>query len=129
MAACFPGCSSGSLLVADLATANHGLADDDWEKRSVYLHALKRVMMSWPHAPSILQMERFKWRDKDMDELENHICRFYVDSFYNYFRRAPIIPRKLSHTIAPYRYPAFSDITVLDPRPNIFYDVSILLPL
>ena len=70
VADCFPGCSSGSLLVADLATANHGLADVDWEKRSFYLHALKRLMMSWPNAPSILRVERFQWKDKDMDELE-----------------------------------------------------------
>ena len=129
VADCFPGCTSGSLLVADLATANHGLADVDWEKRSIYLHALKRVMLSWPNSPSIIQVEKFRWKDKDIDELERRICCFYVDSFYNHFRRAPIIPRRLSHTVAPYQYPTLSEITILDPRPNMFYDVSILLPL
>jgi hypothetical protein len=129
VAACFAGCTSGSLLVTDLATANCGLADVDWEKRSTYLHALKRVMMSWPSAPSILQLEKFRWSDKDIDELEEHVCHFYVDSFYNHFRWAPIIPQHLSHTVAQYHYPTLSDITILDPRPNMFYDVSILLPL
>jgi hypothetical protein len=127
VAACFPSC--GSLLIADLAAANRGLADDDWEKRSFYLHALKRIMMSWPNAPTILQKEKFQWSDKDVDDLEHHVCRFYVDSFYNHFRRAPIIPRRLSHVVAEYRYPALSEITVLDPRPNMFYDVSVLLPM
>jgi hypothetical protein len=31
ISACFPGCNSCSLLIADLGTANHGLADGNWE--------------------------------------------------------------------------------------------------
>jgi hypothetical protein len=46
VSACFPGCNSRSLLVADLGTANHGLAGGSWEDRAFYLHALKRLMMS-----------------------------------------------------------------------------------
>ena len=42
--ACFLGGASASLLVADLGTANHSLGNVYWEPRSVYLHALKKVM-------------------------------------------------------------------------------------
>ena len=35
ISACFPGSKSRSLLVADLGTANHGLADGDWENRAI----------------------------------------------------------------------------------------------
>lgn len=47
VSACFPNCTSGLLLVADLRAANHGLASENWEEKALYLRALKRVMMSW----------------------------------------------------------------------------------
>jgi hypothetical protein len=129
VSACFPGSTSRSLLVADLGTANHGLADGDWEKRAVYLQALKRLMITWPEVPSIIQAEKWQWSDREIEDLEHAVTQFYVWSFYNHFRRAPIIPRGLSHTAALYREPESPKITVLDPCPNMFYDVSVLLPL
>jgi len=47
ISACFPGSKLRSLLVADLGSANHGLADGNWENRATYVHALKRLMMTW----------------------------------------------------------------------------------
>jgi hypothetical protein len=115
--------------VADLGTANHGLADTDWEKRAVYLQALRRLMMTWPEAPSLIWTEKLQWLDWDIEALEAAVAQFYVWSFYNHFCRAPIIPRCLSHMAAPYHIPEPSKITVLDPHPNMFYDVTVLLPL
>jgi hypothetical protein len=128
--ACFPGCNSSSLLVADLGTANHGLADINSEERALYLHALKRLMMEWRgEVPSIIKAEKFKWEEKEIDDLESAVTKFYVKSFYNYFRRAPIVPRRLSHIASLYHPPNPPKITVLDPQPIVFYDVSTLLPL
>jgi hypothetical protein len=125
-----PGCNSSSLLVTDLGTANHGLADINSEERALYLHALKRLMMEWRgEVPSIIKVEKFKWEEKEIDDLESAITKFYVKSFYNYFRRAPIVPRRLSHIASLYHPPNPPKITVLDPQPIVFYDVSTLLPL
>jgi hypothetical protein len=61
ISACFPGSKSRSLLVADLlGTANHGLADGNWENRATYVHALKRLMMTWRgEVPSIINTEKY----------------------------------------------------------------------
>jgi hypothetical protein len=69
---CFPGCASGiSLLIADLGAANHGLASTNWEERSQYLMALKRLMMTWQgDIPSIILVEKYKWKEQDIWDLE-----------------------------------------------------------
>jgi hypothetical protein len=129
---CFPGCPSGaSLLVADLGAANHGLASTNWEDRSQYLMALKRLMMTWKgDIPSIILVEKYRWKEQDIRDLEDSITSFYTQSFYRYFRRAAIVPRRLSHSASLYRIRDLpGQITVLDPAPNTFYDTSIILPL
>jgi hypothetical protein len=127
ISACFPGCHSRSLLIADLGTANHGLADGNWEDKAFYLHALKRLLMTWRgEIPSIIKMEKYQWLECDIHDLENEIAQFYVKSFYNYFRRAPIVPRGLSHVALLYHVPDPPKVTVLDPRPDRFYDTSVL---
>ena len=83
ISACFPRCTSRSLLMADLGTANLGLADGNWENRALFLHALKRLMMKWRgDIPPIILVEIFKWT---LQDLEDAITLFYVRSFYNYF--------------------------------------------
>jgi hypothetical protein len=87
---CFPG---PSMLVADLGSANHGLASHSWEERALYLHALKRLMMSWRgKVPAIIMAEKVRWTMRDIEDLEREITKFYVASFYNYFRCAPVAP-------------------------------------
>ena len=127
ISACFPGSKSRSLLVADLGSANHGLACGNWENKVTYVHALKRLMMTWQgELPSIIKTERYQWHEQEIQDLEDVIAKFYIKSFYNYFRRAPIIPRGLSHVASLYHAPAPPKITVLDPRPDRFYDVTVL---
>jgi hypothetical protein len=129
IAACFPGGKNGtsSLLVADLGVANHGLASENWEEKAPYLQALRKVMMTWRgEIPSIIQTEKYKWAKQEIEDLENAVATFYVLSFYNHFHRAPVVPHGLSHQASLYRMPPPPRIKVLDPRPNTFYDVSIL---
>jgi hypothetical protein len=121
---CFSGSSSKSLLVADLGTANHGLSSQSWEERALYLQALKRLMMTWQgEVPPIIMAQKVRWTMRDIEDLEGEITKFYVASFYKHFRRAPIVPRSLSHQAALYQAPP-PKVTILNARPNIFYDIS-----
>ncbi|KAF9456928.1 hypothetical protein BDZ94DRAFT_1314660 [Collybia nuda] len=101
VAKCFPRTSLGaSLLVADLSSANQGLAGASWDNRGDYVLALRKLMSSWcGEVPPIIKMEKV----------------------FCYFRRAPIIPQRLSHVVSRYESPPLA-ITIIDPRPNILYD-------
>jgi hypothetical protein len=126
---CFPGGKGGvgSLLVADLGAANHGLASDNWEEKALYLMALKKIMATWQGTPPpIIQVTKYAWSRREIEDLEVAIATFYVQTFYSNFRRAPVVPRGLSHQVSPYCAPPPPKITVLDPLPNMFYDVSAL---
>jgi hypothetical protein len=80
--------------------------------------------MTWQgEVPPIIMAQKVRWASRDIEDLEREITRFYVASFYKYFRRAPIVPRGLSHQTALYRPPP-PKVTVLNARPNIFYDVA-----
>lgn len=130
IAACLPRSAAGaSLLIADLSGANQGLASHGWEDRGVYVLALQEVMRSWGgDLPPIIHVKKTFWGQEETEELERAVTDHYCKTFYNYFRRAPIMPRRLSHTVAPYRRPT-PKITIQDPRPNILYNVSALSPL
>ncbi|KAF9456582.1 hypothetical protein BDZ94DRAFT_1315007 [Collybia nuda] len=120
---CLPRTSLGaSLLVADLGSANQGLAGTSWADRGDYVLALRKLMSSWRgEVPPIIKMEKVFWSLEEAAELEEVMTRHYCTTFYNYFRRAPIVPRRLSHIVSRYEDPP-SAITIIDPRPNILYD-------
>lgn len=130
ISACFPRAVAGaSLITVDLSVANHGLASPDAEERKEFLQALRKVMSSWHGENSpLIGVEKYRWTDEELEELENVLTTRYCKTFYNYFRRAPIVPRRLSHIVAPYQAPT-PPITVLDPMPNIFYDTTALAPM
>ena len=132
VAACFPYSKTGAtmLLVADLGAANHSLASQNWEEKAPYLQALRKLMATWRgEIPSIIQTKKYRWSKQEVEELENGMADFYVCSFYNYFHRAPVVPRGLSHQASLHRIPTSPEIKVLDPEPNTFYDTSVLAPL
>jgi hypothetical protein len=123
--ACFPGGASASLLVADLGAANHGLGNVYWEPRSVYLHALKKVMTTWKgEVPPIILARKIQWTEQEIEDLEYEITHFYVKTFYDHFGRAPITPRHLSHAATLHRVSYPRGINVVDSAPNIAYDMT-----
>jgi hypothetical protein len=130
--ACFP-CGEGgtaTLLVADLGAANHGLTSQNWEEKAPYLQALRQLMATWwGKIPPIIWTEKYRWSKQEIEDLEIAITNFYVRSFFNHFHHAPVVPCGLSHQASLYRIPPSPKIKVLDPTPNMFYDVSVLLPL
>ncbi|KAG6834115.1 hypothetical protein H0H93_011821 [Arthromyces matolae] len=123
---CFPG---RELLFFPLSEATHGLASDDQEERSPYLLAMQRLMRDWPSKkPAIFYVDRLRWSSKETETLEQEIAKYYTQTFYNYFRRAPIIPRRLSHTV-----PGFKPLPVLfeylNRAPQVNYDLTQIHPL
>jgi hypothetical protein len=114
------------LLIVDLGTVNHGLADGNWEDQVFYLHVLKRLMMSWKgEIPLILHVEKSQWPEQDIHDLEIAITTFYMKSFYSYFWHAPIVPCGLSYSVLLYHIPDPPAVTIQDPCPDLFYDISV----
>jgi hypothetical protein len=126
--ACFPDAAeTGSLLIVKLECADQGLGSLNWQQKSRYLLALKRLMMGWTACtlPEIIKEEKIVWKASELDVLEEAITKLYSQEFYDHFRRAPIVPRRLSHaarTIAPIRHA--DEPRVLDPWPLHYYDLS-----
>ena len=126
---CFPGAAEmGSLLIAKLECADQGLGSLNWQ-RSRYLLAFKHLMMEWTACtlPEIIKqdLEKIVWKASELNVLEEAIAKLYTQEFYNRFRRAPIVPRRLSHaarTIAP--MPHADEPRVIDPWPLYYYDLS-----
>ena len=124
---CFPDAAeTGSLLIVKLECADQGLGSLNWQQKSRYLLALKRLMMGWTSCtlPEIIKEEKIVWKAAELDRLEEAITKLYSQEFYNRFCRAPIVPRRLSHaaqTIAPMCH---ADPRVLDPWPLHYYDLS-----
>ena len=96
LVACF---ADQSLAVPSLASANHGILSIYPRERAHYLFAMARVMSKWkPVNPRghIMQTCQRRWPADKLDELEKEIATIYTQSFYDYFRRAAILPRRLS---------------------------------
>ena len=127
ISACFASCSAASISVADLGTANHRLADEDWEERSPYIQALRLLMASWIETPDMLRKEKWSCMRMKIEDLETGMTTFYVKTFYEHFCRAPILPHGLSHVAAPYERLPPNKIIVEDAHGNTFYDISLLM--
>ncbi|KAF8239974.1 hypothetical protein L208DRAFT_1235013, partial [Tricholoma matsutake] len=123
--ACFLGGASASLLVADLGTANHGLGNVHWEPRSVYLHALKKVMTTWKgEVPPIILAKKMQWTEWEIEDLEGETTHFYVKMFYDHFGQASITPRHLSHAASLHCVSYPRGLTIVDACPNTAYDLT-----
>lgn len=126
VSACFP---SGNLLIATIPEANRGLASYDSEERCRYLLRMQTLMRDWPGIkPPILSVDQFRWRLGEIEELEKGVATFYTQTFFNCFRRAPVIPRRISHSPPDLAIPP-PVLKVLDPAPNVYHDITQLLAL
>ncbi|KAF5371871.1 hypothetical protein D9615_009520 [Tricholomella constricta] len=125
VANCFPG---GQLLVTPLSEANTGIASYDEEERCRYLLELQRLMRPWPgKKPDIFHVDSWRWSTGDVQALEAAIAKFYTQTFFNHFRRAPIIPRRLSHDVPGFEPPP-PLLEHLNPAPNMCYDMTQIVP-
>jgi hypothetical protein len=88
-----------SLVVADAQQANSGLQAHDWHERLPFLLALRALMRDWDglKPTPLLQpdLSHNMYTEVDVQQLEDHIARFYTQTFYSLFGRAAVIPTRL----------------------------------
>ena len=99
---CFPG---GCLLVANWRVANHGIASHQLQEKAHYLFLMATLMIDWPKVKTRGWIGRvgsqLKWNEDEVDQLEMEIAEVYTQLFFNSFRRAPVVPLRLSKRSAP----------------------------
>jgi hypothetical protein len=91
---------TNSLLMIDDQLANTRLGSSDWHERLPCLLMLRRLMRDWDGMkPTPLLLQDFPsitdYVETDASQLEEAVARFYTDSFFRFFGRAPIIPAHL----------------------------------
>ena len=100
---CFPG---SSIVNIQLTHANQGLASLLWTERRDYLVAFRDVLYTWANFQSYATSKGYldllrpfaassELSENDTLRLETLLTGFYAQSFFNFFGRAPIIPRRL----------------------------------
>ncbi|KDQ59771.1 hypothetical protein JAAARDRAFT_46407 [Jaapia argillacea MUCL 33604] len=85
----------GSFIVTRPPDRDYGLASANWRERTVVLAGLRDLMADWrgnkPHAFGIRRPKS----EVEWSLLESAVASFYTQSFFDTFRRAAILPRKV----------------------------------
>jgi len=102
---CFAGNIGGSILVAQREFAHQGLAASSWMDRAPLIVAIRDVVRTWPGFEKVVQgctevdvsvnQEIETYSESEINAMEQAIATFYTQSFYDFFGRAAIIPRRL----------------------------------
>ncbi|KAH9911808.1 hypothetical protein B0H21DRAFT_704548, partial [Amylocystis lapponica] len=88
--------TNDSFRVLEIPTDNVALASTRVKGRGKLLEQLRRVMVDWPNRPGALKVP-FDPKRSDEDNMvqEEAMYAFYCQTFYNYFGRAPVLPRRV----------------------------------
>jgi hypothetical protein len=79
-----------------IPTENHGLADDNFDKRFRYITGLYYVVKSWKGVkPAMLADDLSDLSPHGAMELEKVVTKYYCQQFFNYFGRAAQVPHRL----------------------------------
>lgn len=95
---CFPAATGGSPLAVSFETAHQGLAACSVRERAPYFQAIRDVMLKWKGGEETLRPLTVSWEqatDVKLASLEKHVALFYVQSFFDHFARAAVIPHRL----------------------------------
>ncbi|KAJ7141190.1 hypothetical protein C8R44DRAFT_866832 [Mycena epipterygia] len=99
--ACFAG---HTLLGVPLEMSKHGWASTVVEERHHYVGRTATLMLDWrtqTRCPTIIGdiAHCSQWSLSDMQHLENAVCRYYTQAFWEYFGRAAVVPLRLDHEL------------------------------
>ena len=95
---CFP---DGDMIPPTIPSDNEGLVATSWKDRAPFTAVLMEILRYWPHSPSMLHsLSRGELKGEFELEcwflcLEDIASKFYCQTFWNYFGRAPILPRRI----------------------------------
>jgi hypothetical protein len=81
-----------------IPSGNHGLADDDFDKRFQFITALVFNMNLWKgDKPAVLagNLSNFQLSPNDAKELEKVAAKYYCQQYFYYFGRAAQVPHRL----------------------------------
>lgn len=120
---CFPLHKFDLCWIVMPGSANHGLTDPVWISRAPYLCALRRVMLTWHSPPPEILEHRHHFGLADIERLETAITKYYANSFFLQFNRAPILPRNLACPLTSDWEPQPRD-TVLGQHSGVYINVS-----
>ncbi|KAJ7206639.1 hypothetical protein GGX14DRAFT_367131 [Mycena pura] len=100
-------CFAGHMLIgAPLEMSKCGLAANTSEQRHRYILRAAILMLDWvtksPRPPAIMPSiaRLLNWSPSHMQALESAVCRYYTQTFWEYFGRAAVVPLCLDHDIS-----------------------------
>jgi hypothetical protein len=103
---CFPGNVGGSFLVAPTEFAHQGLAASTWQDRAPFIVAVKNVVCTWSgfdevkkccSAVDLVENKDVEcYSESEIEAMELAMATFYTQTFYDFFGRAAVIPRRLA---------------------------------
>jgi len=103
---CFPCSICGSILVVRTEFAHQGLAASSWMDRAPFIIAMKNVVRTWTGFEKVLRgcgqvdlnanQDVAAYSESEINAMELALATFYTQSFYDFFGRAAVIPRRLA---------------------------------
>lgn len=119
-------CFAGPISIADIGSANMGLAHPNWFDHAPYLCSLRRLMQTWAGSkPEIIanNQSSWLWTELEMLQLEKVMSEYYIDTFFLHFGQPPVLPRYLPHNPVTSFIPT-PRIRGQTSMPNVHADIS-----
>jgi hypothetical protein len=98
-------CFAGRMLVGPpLEMSKQGWASTSLEERHVVVGRTATLMLDWvtkSRPPNIIRriIDRRPWSTAEMQDLENAVCCYYTQAFWEHFGRAAVLPMRLDHDL------------------------------
>ena len=91
--------------MAPMEFAHQGLAAAAWQDRAPFILAIKKVMSTWTGFDEVnercsevdLHVKKHvqSYSQREIEATESALATLYTQSFYRFFGRAAIVPRRL----------------------------------
>ena len=108
----------GSFMINEIPNRDLGLTAPELGERNRYLTALGHLMCAWRGCPDSIKNASYEPSATQVRRLEEACTRFYCQTFFDNFGRAPIIPCRLpSRSLARSQPASFADSISLTPPP------------